>query len=137
MTDAVVGTGAIVGYGLNGFNRDEGLYELMSSVDRSNQSHGLLTAFYQESAASRAAVQANAVAIEKVAAAINLNIEKTAAASALKLSECCCEIKELIRAEGEKTRDLANAIERDRQSVLLADAKTELLIANLKGNGNG
>ncbi len=74
---------------------------------------------------------ANILEASRNAAAINLAIEKTSAASILEASKnaaaaqlfaaqnhaaalaqaaaCCCELKELIRAEGGQTRDLINA----------------------------
>jgi hypothetical protein len=45
----------------------------------------------------------------KNAAALNVQAEKIAAEAARQAAECCCELKEKITAEGQKTRDLINA----------------------------
>lgn len=75
----------------------------------------------------------NAAAItlqaEKLGSAAVLQAEKLAAAAALAAAACCCEIKEKIGADGQATRDLINSIDRDRQSVMLVDAKIELAAA--------
>lgn len=42
------------------------------------------------------------------------------------LAECCCEIKGLIREDGEKTRGLVNNLENLRNAVALVDVKNEL-----------
>lgn len=51
---------------------------------------------------------------EKLAAHQQLLSEKLAAQAAKEAAECCCEIKQLIGADGQKTRDLINAQEVDR-----------------------
>jgi hypothetical protein len=60
------------------------------------------------------------LATEKTAAATILAIEKTAAAQALALQECCCEMKELVREESDKTRSLVSQIDRERLQARLA-----------------
>lgn len=130
--DAVVGTPGIVGFGMGDHNRrDEGVYELIASVDRSQHTASILAALRHEASDNTAAVQANAVAIERTAAATNLAIEKTAAAAALAHSECCCEIKTAIRDDGDKTRALVQEIERERLAGLLSDAKNDLLVERI------
>lgn len=54
------------------------------------------------------------------------------------LAECCCEVKELIREDGGKTRDLVAANEAARIRDDLAAAREENLFLRLSaGNGNG
>lgn len=52
----------------------------------------------------------NALNVEMVknAAAAELRAQTIAAAAAAQAAECCCELKELIRADGDKTRALIN-----------------------------
>jgi len=91
------------------------------------------------------AAKSTELATEKTAAAINLAIEKTAAASALmavqiesrqalyaadsraEAAKCCCEIKELVRAEACATRELISRIDSDNAKVALQSATAELL----------
>lgn len=47
-------------------------------------------------------------------------------------AECCCEIKELIREDGEKTRSLVSSINADNLAVQLADAKNQITLLQLK-----
>lgn len=49
------------------------------------------------------------VQAEKLAAADMLEATKNAAAISKQLAECCCELKELVREDGDKTRALLNA----------------------------
>jgi hypothetical protein len=51
---------------------------------------------------------------EKLYAAQALLSEKLYAQAAAKAAECCCEIKELVRADGDRTRALINELEHDR-----------------------
>jgi len=56
------------------------------------------------------------------------------------LAECCCEIKELVREDGGKTRELIQAIDSARLAGQLTDAKNEITFLRLsasQGNGNG
>lgn len=98
------------------------------------------------------------LAIEKTAAATNLAIEKTAAAGMLlavqnagasaltaaqnhalalaQAAECCCEIKELVRADGEKTRDLVSSINAANLATQLVDAKQTILALRLGATTN-
>ena len=94
---------------------------------------------------------ATQIAAERISAASTLAAYQNFAALQLQASEnhatamaaqakCCCDTKELIHLDGQKTRDLMNAIERDRQAVQLADTKNDLLFAKisaLRGHGNG
>lgn len=83
------------------------------------------------------------VNIEKTAAATNLAIERTAAAAALAhcqnaaalqaaIAACCCDVKELIRAEADKTRETVRDIELHRTQTELADLKMAALLAKAK-----
>lgn len=49
------------------------------------------------------------VQAEKLGAAQILEATKNAAAISKQLAECCCELKELVREDGDKTRALLNA----------------------------
>ena len=69
----------------------------------------------------------NELAIEKTAAAQALALEERTSTIRREAAECCCELKEKISDDGQRTRDLINQIERDRQAVCLADAKAEVL----------
>lgn len=80
------------------------------------------------------------VAVEKTAAATNLAIEKIGAAAALEhckntaalaaaIAACCCEMKELVREDGEKTRSLINSVQLHNTQTELADLKMQLLLA--------
>lgn len=93
------------------------------------------TAAIQLEAAKNAA--ASALAQCTNTASILLDSTKNAAASALAASvntaailaaqeKCCCELKELVRADGDKTRDLVQSIDRERASRELVDAKAEI-----------
>lgn len=95
------------------------------------------------------------LAVEKVGAAGILVAEKTAAASQLQAAqigaaatlfaaqnhtlalaqaaECCCELKELVREEGVRTRELMNGLELTRVRDALADSKMENIVARLGG----
>lgn len=77
-------------------------------------------------------VAATNLAIEKIAAASQLTAFQNTAQILAAQAECCCEIKELIRADGEKTRDLANQIQKENQAMLLVDAKNEILALKLR-----
>jgi hypothetical protein len=68
-------------------------------------------------------------------AALQLQAAQNHAAAMAASAQCCCDTKELIHLDGQKTRDLVNAIERDRQACALVDAKQALLLAQLRGNG--
>lgn len=87
---------------------------------------GLVTAYQVEGrqavAAEKHAGDAS-VQAEKLAAAGILQAEKLASAAALAAQECCCELKELIRADGEKTRDLisANTLQDQRDRAAKAE----------------
>lgn len=86
-----------------------------------------------------AAKNASAIALAQCTntAAIQLEAAKNAAAAALASCQntaailaaqekCCCELKELVRAEGASGRDLQRAIESSRQESELRDAKAEV-----------
>ncbi len=71
----------------------------------------------------------NAASVEaaKYANAATLQAQTNASAAAAQLAACCCELKEKIGEEGQKTRDLMNQIEREREARALVDAKNEIL----------
>ncbi len=64
------------------------------------------------------------LATEKTGAATILAIEKTAAAAALALKDCCCELKETVREQGDQTRALVSQIDRERLQARLAVLET-------------
>jgi hypothetical protein len=68
-------------------------------------------------------------------AALQLQAAQNHASAMAASAQCCCDTKELIHLDGQKTRDLINSIERDRQACELVDAKQALLLAQLRGNG--
>jgi uncharacterized protein YpuA (DUF1002 family) len=49
-----------------------------------------------------------------------------------RLAECCCELKSLIKDDGEKTRDLVNSIQASNLALSLADAKAEIIVLKNK-----
>lgn len=158
-SEAIVGTGSVVGFDVNGDGNHRGTRDLIQMGFRADGFRDVLESIRNEGrdvahslsqlstqvalgdAASQIAIEKTAAAgileAAKNAAAINLNVEKIAAAAALAASECCCEIKELIREDGGKTRELINSVERDRQAVQLVDAKNEILALRLGAGGNG
>jgi hypothetical protein len=80
---------------------------------------------------------ANSLAIHQNFASLQLQACNNHAQAMAASAQCCCEIKELIHLDGQKTRDLVNNIERDRTAVALMDAKQEVLLAKLsRGNGH-
>lgn len=100
---------------------------LGKDVERNGRSAELATE--KTGAATVLVVEKTAAASQleacKNTAALNLTIEKTAAAAALlamqnkmdsdaKAAACCCELKEAIGADGQKTRDLINQMDRER-----------------------
>lgn len=159
MANEVIGTGSVIGF-TNDYNHN-GMFSnaLLDNVERNEIARDLVASARFESKDLSDGIQANAVAIEKIGAAGMLAAEKIGAANQLAIhqnfaslqlqacnthaavlaqnAECCCEIKELIHMDGQKTRDLVNSIERDRNAVALVDAKQELLLAKLeRGNGH-
>lgn len=161
MTDAVIGTPSVVGFATGG--HDSGQHDRLAlNIDAGERTRDVLFAGRFESQALNTAITAVNVAVEKTSAAAQLTIEKTASASQLAVEKlgsasqlfaaqnhaaalaqaaaCCCEIKELVRAENGQTRDLINSVEANRVRAELADAKNELLairLAGTRGNGNG
>jgi hypothetical protein len=167
MSDAVVGTGSVVGF-TNDYHN--GGHLLATTIDRADQTRAIVQNGRFEAEQLRDAVADTSLAVEKVGAAGQITAEKIGAAtqlaaerlgaastlaayqnfSALQLqacenhatamaqaAQCCCDTKELIHLDGQRTRDLINQIERDRNAVALVDAKQELLLAKLiKGNGH-
>lgn len=57
--------------------------------------------------------------------------EKLAAQASRELAECCCEMKELVRADGQKTRDLINSQEVDRLRERANKAEQQLTLLQL------
>lgn len=68
---------------------------------------------------------------QKNAAAAQLEAQKNAASIAAQLAECCCELKELIRCEGQKTRELINEQEVDRLRERASKAENQLALLQL------
>jgi hypothetical protein len=87
-------------------------------------SAGTQVAIARESAATNLAIEKTAaatnLAIQVSNAAILLDSQKNAAAAALALEKCCCELKEKIGEDGERTRALVSSIERDALRARLA-----------------
>lgn len=64
--------------------------------------------------------------------------EKIAAQASRELAECCCEIRQEIAADGQKTRDLVNQQEVDRLRERASKAEQALALINLQiGNIGG
>lgn len=63
------------------------------------------------------------LAIEKTAAANLLAMEKSSSSAAAALAACCCEMKELVREESCRTRDLINTSAMHDLQRQLSDAK--------------
>jgi hypothetical protein len=64
------------------------------------------------------------------AAAALAACQNTAAIQAA-IAECCCETKQLIREENDKTRDLISLLQNQNNAVALVDAKNEILALKL------
>jgi hypothetical protein len=80
------------------------------------------------------------VAIEKIAAASQLQGAQNTASILAALAACCCDVKEKIASDGQQTRDLINGIERERLAVQTHQLQAELLAIKYShghGNGNG
>jgi hypothetical protein len=60
------------------------------------------------------------LAVEKIGAANVLAVEKIGATNLIALKDCCCEIKEMVMAEGTRTRELVSQIDRERLQARLA-----------------
>lgn len=58
---------------------------------------------------------------------------QNAAKISAELAECCCEVKELVRAEGTSTRELIQSTETQRLRDALAAANQELLTIRIGG----
>ncbi len=58
--------------------------------------------------------------------------EKIAAQASRELAECCCEIRALVAADGQKTRDLINEQEVDRLRERASKAEQQLALLNLQ-----
>jgi hypothetical protein len=78
--------------------------------------------------AIQVASSAGLVQAVKDAAAAQLYAAQNHAAALAQAAACCCEIKERIREDGEKTRDLVNSFQATNLAVQLADAKQEVLV---------
>lgn len=164
-TEAVVGADSIVGFTRAGhhselvgtIDRAEQTRDIMSG--NRFESEQLRDAIADNAVAIEKIGAAGQITAEKIGAANQLAVEKVGAANTLAMHQlssnlqlqacnnfaevlkqvagCCCEVKELIHEDGQKTRDLVNSIERDRNAVALVDAKQELLLAKLsRGNGH-
>ncbi len=69
---------------------------------------------------------------EKIAAAAQLTAFQNQAALSKQLAECCCEQKELIRAQADETRSLVRQLDNDRTARELQDTKNELAMLRLR-----
>lgn len=69
-------------------------------------------------------------------AALQLQGCQDSARISAQLAECCCEIKELVRAENGNTRELIRDTDSNRLRDALAAAQQEVLIARMAGPGN-
>jgi len=70
-------------------------------------------------------------------AAVNTaSIQERAAINACdirsQLAECCCELKEVVRNEGDKTRTLISTLDNQRLAGELSDAKNEITLLKLQ-----
>ena len=61
--------------------------------------------------------------LQTVAAAAELRAQNIASCATAKLAECCCDIKSLIREDGDKTRALVQGIERDALRAELTESR--------------
>lgn len=66
---------------------------------------------------------------------LTLQAAQNASDIARQVAECCCEMKELVRAENGATRDLLATQEQARLRDALADAKQSMLLLQLGGPG--
>ena len=71
----------------------------------------------------------NAASVEaaKYANAQTLQAQVLASTAAAQLAACCCELKEKVGDDGQKTRDLMNQIDRERGARELVNANSEIL----------
>lgn len=88
-----------------------------------NQTMTLLQ-FKEQALLSDRHAASQALLSERLAAKQELLSEKLAAQAAAQAAECCCEIKELIRTDGDRTRALVNEqeVQRLRDRALKAEA---------------
>lgn len=86
---------------------------------------------YQNQLATLLQFKDAALLSEKLAAKQELLSEKLAAAAQKAADDCCCELKERIAADGQKTRDLINAQEVDRLRERAQKAETQLTLLSL------
>lgn len=63
--------------------------------------------------------------------AIELQADRNTAAIQAAIAACCCENRELTRAEGAATRDLIRELDNNRTREALSDAKSEILALRL------
>lgn len=73
------------------------------------------------------------IAVEKNHAASQLLSVQNAAALAASIAACCCELKEKIGADGEKTRTLVSTQHNADLAIQLADCKNEILALQASG----
>lgn len=76
--------------------------------------------------------RANELATEKTAAATALALATNTAAILAAQATCCCEIKELVRADGQATRDLINSLNTQNLQAQLAAMTNEANLLKLK-----
>jgi len=84
----------------------------------------------KDAAATQILVQTKADALTLSAsqntATTNALVNQRFAETDAAMAECCCEIKSLVKEDGEKTRDLVSSIQASNLAVDLVDAKTEI-----------
>lgn len=115
------------------------------AIEKTSAANQLATNVGSQAVLNLVLQQSNAASVqaEKIAAANQLTTEKIGAAAALlavqnqaaalaQAAECCCELKELIRADGEKTRDLVAGINAANLATQLVDAKQEILALRVR-----
>lgn len=77
------------------------------------------------------ASRATDIAVEKIGAANILDIHRTANATQTEMLKQFCEVKELVREEATRTRELQRQLFADEQAVKIQDLKTQLLACQL------
>jgi hypothetical protein len=163
----VIGTDSVVGFSTGYANGGHLLATTIDRADQTRsivqngrfEAEQLRDAIADTSLAVEKVGAAGQITAEKIGAATQLAAERLGAAStlatyqnfaALQLqasenhatamaaqAQCCCDLKEAVLLDGQRTRDLINQVERDRNAVALVDAKQELLLAKLsRGNGH-
>jgi len=140
------------GYGYGGYNQyDRGLSgkdaAFINELATLETLRDLTSEVHQNAKSTDVAVERNGrsaeLATEKTAAAVNVALVQgfkdsrydaavnTAAVQAA-IAACCCEVKELVRAQAADTQLLIRTIESDRVRDQLATANSEITMLKLK-----